>query len=317
MDYLVTDVNSSNVCRLLCGLPVRSCHIQEPKLLDRCWNIIDSKTESTLLSDSFTEVDHQTLVQILGRDTLHAKETVVFAAAIRWAKAECARQGRDTSPQQCREVLGEALYLLRFPIMTLGDFADRAGKHAGLLSMEETNDLLLYFSARDKPKLRFPTSCRNRHHGRQLNSCRRFTSVSSDTWAYQATYESIEFLVDKSISLVGFGLYGSRCKSAKYEVTIMLKLKDFPIRAKSDTIVCDGSNETFRVFFDDPCLIDPMTNYTVNLFVKNGTSGYFGENGRRSVECAGMTTFTFSKPLSFKYETCVQKGQIPEILFYH
>ena len=318
MDYLVTDVNTSNVCYLLCCLLARSCHIEEPKLLERCWNIIDSKTENTLLSDSFTEVDYQTLVQILGRDTLRAKETVVFAAAIRWAKAECTRQGRDTSPQQCREVLGEALYFLRFPTMTLSDFADGAGKNAGLLSMQETNDLLLYFSARDKPKLRFLTSCRNRHHGRQLNVCRRFTSVSSDTRAYQATCERIQFLVDKSISLAGFGLYGSRCKSAKYEVTIMLKLKDFPIRAKTDTIVSDGFSDTFRVFFDNPCLIEPMKNYTVKLFVKNGTSGYFGENGRRSTECTGMITFSFSKTLgSCKFDTGVGKGQIPEILFYH
>lgn len=42
-----------------------------------------------LKSDGFLNVDFDTLVAILGHETLNVKETVVFDNCIRWAEAEC------------------------------------------------------------------------------------------------------------------------------------------------------------------------------------------------------------------------------------
>ena len=155
VEHLQEEVEPSNACLLLS----HSHLFDETKLAQRCWYVIDTQTEDVFQSDDFTDIDHKTLQEILVRETLDVDETKVFDAAKRWAEAECLRQGRDPSPQQCREMLGEALYLLRFPTMTLGDFADGAGQ-SGLLSVQETNDLFFNFSAKKKPKLRFPTTPR-------------------------------------------------------------------------------------------------------------------------------------------------------------
>ena len=56
VEYLKKNVDASNACLLLS----HSRLFEGPELLDRCWNLIDSKTEEALESDSFTNVDYQT-----------------------------------------------------------------------------------------------------------------------------------------------------------------------------------------------------------------------------------------------------------------
>ena len=309
VEYLETQLDASNVCLLLS----HSSLFDDQELMQRCWNVIDIGAEEVVQSDSFTDIDFKTLQVILSRDTLDAKETTLFAAAIRWAEAECTRQGRDTSPQECREVLGEALYLLRFPTMTPRDFADGAGK-SGLLSLQETCDLFFYFTATDKPKLRFPTTCRKK----RLRRCLRFgaCSILSQTgWKYEGKCDSIQFSVDKCISVVGFGLYGSLDSSKEYRVSVVLKRGDNQLYSMSHGILCDGSSNRFDVHFDTPFQIEANTYYTANLYLRNKNHGYYGHQGMSDVCCDGIN-FNFKMSSDSTNSTGVSAGQIPEILFH-
>lgn len=64
-----------------------------------------------------------TLVAVLERDTLGVREVRLFGAAVRWAEAEAQRQQLQTTPENKRRVLGKALSLIRFPLMTIEEFA--------------------------------------------------------------------------------------------------------------------------------------------------------------------------------------------------
>ena len=310
VEYLETNLDASNVCLLL----NHSYLPDEQELMQSCWDVIDIQGEEAVQSESFTDIDFKTLEAILSRDTLDAKETTLFAAATRWAEAACTRQGRDTSPQQCREVLGEALYLLRFPTMTSNDFADGAGK-SGLLSMQETNDLFFYFTATDKPRLRFPTTYRKKRIWR----CHRFkkSGVATKTcWKYEGKCDSIQFSVDKCVSVVGFGLYGSAAEgSVKYQVTVSLKHDDCHLHSIKSSILCDGSANSFDVYFDNPIQIEANTYYTASLYLQNTNLGYYGKKGMSNVNCAGIN-FAFRVSPDSRNGTSACKGQIPEILFY-
>ena len=264
-------------------------------------------------SDSFTDIDFKTLEAILSRDTLDAKETTLFAAAIRWAEAECTRQGRDTSPQQCREVLGDALYLLRFSTMTPRDFADGAGK-SELLSKQETCDVFSFFTATDKPKLQFPTTCRKK----RLRRCLRFAAcitIDQRGWKYEGKCDSIQFSVDKCISVTGFGLYGSLEGSKEYRVSVLLKRGDSNLRFKIHSILCDGSSDRFDVHFDRPFQIEANTYYTANLYLHNTNRGFYGYRVMSDVSCNGIN-FHFKMSSDSTNYTNVDTGQIPEILFH-
>jgi len=63
-------------------------------------------------SDGFMDIDHATLVSILSRETLNCKEINVFNAAMRWAEAECERNGTEINPKNIRAALG--LIFVRF-----------------------------------------------------------------------------------------------------------------------------------------------------------------------------------------------------------
>lgn len=70
------------------------------------------------------------MVAVLERDTLGIREVRLFNAVVRWADAECQRQQLQVTPEHKRKVLGKALALIRFPLMTIEEFA--AGKGHGV-----------------------------------------------------------------------------------------------------------------------------------------------------------------------------------------
>lgn len=67
-----------------------------------------------------------TLCAVLQRDTLSIRENRLFGAVVRWAEAECYRQQLPPTSENKQKVLGKAIPLIRFPLMTVEEFA--AGK---------------------------------------------------------------------------------------------------------------------------------------------------------------------------------------------
>ena len=77
-----------------------------------------------------TEVDRNTLMEVLGRSQLDpSSELVVFRAAVSWAEAECERRKIAPVVENLRQALGPALQLIRFPLMDVYEFG-KAGKYS-------------------------------------------------------------------------------------------------------------------------------------------------------------------------------------------
>lgn len=72
VSYLETSLTARNACVLLS----QSRLFEEPDLMQRCWEVIDAQAELALRSDGFVEIDYQTLISILSRETLNAKEVI-------------------------------------------------------------------------------------------------------------------------------------------------------------------------------------------------------------------------------------------------
>lgn len=60
---------------------------------------------------------------MLERDSLGIREVRLFNAVVRWSEAECQRQQWQLIPENKRKALGKALSLIRFPLMTIEEFA--------------------------------------------------------------------------------------------------------------------------------------------------------------------------------------------------
>lgn len=72
---------------------------------------------------------------------------------IRWASAECTRQELEVTNENKRRVLGHAVNLIRFPLMTIEEFAQGPAQ-SGLLVEREVVELFLYFTLNPKPRVK-------------------------------------------------------------------------------------------------------------------------------------------------------------------
>ncbi len=309
VDYLERSLSARNACVLLS----QSHLFEEPDLMQRCWEVIDAQAEEALASDSFVDVDYKTLENILRRETLNVKELVLFEAASKWADAECARQDLVATPEKKRYVLGKALYLIRVPTMPVKEFANSVAK-SGILTLHETTDIFLYFTADDKPKLDFSVSPR-----KGLRTCRvhRFQSSAyrSNQWRYRGRCDSIQFAVDKRVFIAGFGLYGSSSGAADYSAKIELKRNGKVLGDAQTKFFSDGSSSTFPVMFSHPVQVEPRVYYTASAILCGSELSYFGQEGVTEIANNGIT-FQFQCSPESTNGTGVQGGQIPELIFY-
>ncbi|XP_067894599.1 BTB/POZ domain-containing protein 6-B isoform X3 [Heterodontus francisci] len=309
VNFLETSLEAKNACVLLS----QSRLFEEPELTQRCWEVIDAQAELALRSEGFCEIDLQTLEIILSRETLNTKEVVVFEAILSWAEAECKRQGLPPSARNKRGVLGKALYIVRIPTMTLEEFANGAAQ-CDLLTLEQTHDIFLWYTALKKPQLEFPTSQRK---GLASQRCHRFQSSAyrSNQWRYRGRCDSIQFAVDKRIFIAGLGLYGSSCGKAEYSVKIELKRQGVVLAQNFTKFISDGSSTTFSVWFEHPVQVEQDTFYTASAILDGNELSYFGQEGMTEVQC-GKVTFQFQCSSDSTNGTGVQGGQIPELIFY-
>ncbi|XP_020772953.1 BTB/POZ domain-containing protein 6-B [Boleophthalmus pectinirostris] len=307
--FLETSLEAKNACVLLS----QSRLFEEPELTQRCWEVIDAQAELALCSEGFCEIDLQTLEIILQRETLNAKEVVIFDAVLNWASAECKRQGLGPTIRNRREVLGKALFLVRIPTMTLEEFANGAAQ-SDILTLEETHNVFLWFTAAKKPQLDFPLTPRK---GLAPQRCHRFQSSAyrSNQWRYRGRCDSIQFAVDKRIFIAGLGLYGSSGGKAEYSVKIELKRQGIILAQNLTKFVSDGSSSTFPVWFENPVQVEQDTFYTVSAVLDGSELSYFGQEGMTEVQC-GKVTFQFQCSSDSTNGTGVQGGQIPELIFY-
>ncbi|XP_073978768.1 BTB/POZ domain-containing protein 1-like [Rhodnius prolixus] len=314
VDFLKSNLRPDNALMLL----TQARLFDEPQLAALCFHTIDKNTWEAISADGFTDIDLDTLCAVIERDTLHIRESKLYQAVIRWCESRCARQQLPPSGENMRSVLGQALYLIRFPLMGLEEFAQGPAQ-SGLLSDREALSLFLYFTVNPKPTLRFKDTPRCSLTGKE-QSVNRFQQVES-RWGYSGTSDRIRFQVDRRIFVVGFGLYGSIHGSCEYDVTIqvVLSVSGNVCGSNSTSVTCDGTSTTFKVMFKEPIEIRPHTHYLAVATIK-GTDSHYGTKGMRkvTVDCTngGRVTFQFNYAAGNNNGTSVEDGQIPEILFY-
>ncbi|XP_055353006.1 BTB/POZ domain-containing protein 6-like [Paramacrobiotus metropolitanus] len=129
-------------------------------IIKRCLHFIDGFAERVLRSEHFSTIGHKALVMILGSDTLFAVEQNIYLAVEKWAQEACKAKSMDSSGASRRQMLGEALFLVRFPLLSNAQLADGPAK-SGLLLPSELHDLYQYQSTQVKsPSLPFSTEQR-------------------------------------------------------------------------------------------------------------------------------------------------------------
>ena len=151
--------------------------------------------------------------------------------------------------------------------MTPEEFANGACK-SGILSKQKIADLLLHFTTNDESKVRFPTDPRV-PIDHTIWCCSRFRATCFSGPSLEKR-QSIQFSVDKAISVVGFGLYGGRAAREDDIHTVLFHNEDV-LRQKGACLCSDGTANIIDVMFGSPVRIQADTYYTATLFWKDST----------------------------------------------
>ena len=311
VEFLEENIDHQNAFTLL----AQARYFCEPKLEEKCWEIIDRETSKVLSSESFTEVDHETLLAVLTRDTLTVLEAELFKAVKRWAEAECNRKILPPTPENKRSVLSRALNFIRFPVMTLKEFSDDAAQ-SGILTSDETINVFLYFGSKDDTKIKnFLTHPRPGAH--RVYRCTRFPSHGQDWQCEGTNVDSIKFTVDREITVLGVGLYGiSNHEDSSRSFSVDVELLD-----SHNDVMCSYEGSFFAdvnkcvhdILFDEPVIIKDHRPYIIRVLLK-GPSTLGGTDGMRDVIAEGVR-FRFDVDEASFNGTTTADGQIPDIVF--
>ena len=92
--------------------------------------------EPGLESKSFLNLSPECLRLVIESDDLKCKEEVIYQKIIDWSTQRCHDQNRTVNDENIRQVLGDLLYLVRFPIMERKYFTENVSKKS-LLTLDE------------------------------------------------------------------------------------------------------------------------------------------------------------------------------------
>ncbi|XP_015596339.1 BTB/POZ domain-containing protein 2 isoform X2 [Cephus cinctus] len=216
VDFLRTNLTSDNAFLLL----TQARLFDEPQLAAVCLDTIDKFTTDALNADGFTDIDIDTLMAVLERDTLRVRESKIFQAVVRWSKAECARQQLPVTPENQRAVLGRALSLVRFPLMSVEEFATGPAQ-SGLLPDREIVLLFIYFTVNPKPVASFDVMPRCCMMGKEQTVC-RFMQTDKK-WGYTGTSDRIRvFLHICNTGLVSTVVYSLLVTASTVAIMVQL-----------------------------------------------------------------------------------------------
>ncbi|KAM3727662.1 BTB/POZ domain-containing protein [Dirofilaria immitis] len=344
--YLLDCLTASNAFCLLS----QARFFDEPFLIKRCLQVIDTNTDEALKSSAFRDIDRDTLATVLGRDELDpTNELVIFKAAQSWSEAECERREIEVNPSNQREVLGPVLSLIRFPLMTVHEFGEAAV--SSLLSCEEIAQVFLHLTVVPRPPVSYPTGLRC--NGRSRHVVKRFPVISSKR--YNRRENKFCFMVDREILISGFGIFGfapitrthssfhhhlsdSADESAldwqtQVEIQILPppNVRDSGLTISStsvvETVVIQGTVGDIKpvvASFRKPVLVRPNIFYVAGMkFLSDGAVQTYG--GKEGIGTATVS-LPFDEEVNFNFQSFRNsygsednsrcEGQLPEIHFF-
>ena len=303
MEYLKEKLDPSNVFIIL---PFAQKY-EEKALEDRCWKVIENKTEASVKSEGFETIERSLLEAIVARDSLTIREVALFKAVDRWATKQCEKQSLAVEGKIKRRILGEeVIKAIRFPLMTIEEFASFV-LGTNLLNLDEITVLFKFFPIKNSPVAFSKVP-------RRKPICRvgRFQSVKMGGCGYgpDGSRHVHDFTVDGNITLEGICFLGS--ENNTYTVTLNVKENSTgeTVISKAGTysserLQCeDLSYYGFEVLFDSGAELKKNTQYRIQATIAGPPSGS-GENCLLKGEESGVT-FTFRSG---------SHGQFSEFLF--
>ncbi|CAG7725406.1 unnamed protein product [Allacma fusca] len=296
----------------------------------------------------FLDMDLQDLKCLLAKDELQTEELILFSVVVEWASNKCISRHWPVTGEMMRRVLKDAIYLIRFPLMTTHVFTNIVIPK-GLLTADDVSKILrlMYLPS----QFESDAECRDEkypHETRivktQFNSkprikpgplftVSRFGSIGHEEREFGDRYYSLRFSCNKSIALVGFGFYGPGqfalktvpVSSDKIQLDFQVNLRKFDgslftfaIAHKNIVLTKDlyrDCHKKLLVNFEYPVTIQPNIWYHVQYRIIGPSTSTGHEATRKTktiVNCKGHGEVCFQ----FQgFSDQPDENQLPDLIF--
>ena len=121
-------------------------------LVEMCLSVIDATPHKYFASEYFLNIEKDTLRILINRDTLRYNETAILKAVLKWADHRCSNQNLKSTRENRRMVLGNAIYSIRFLLMTQSEFTSHVVP-TDILDNDETVAIIKVMNSEQVPNL--------------------------------------------------------------------------------------------------------------------------------------------------------------------
>ncbi|XP_044737376.1 BTB/POZ domain-containing protein 2-like [Chrysoperla carnea] len=327
VDFLEKSLTANNAFLLL----NQARFYDELELAESCLKVIEKNTREALDSDCFIDIDLGTLIAVLERKTLQVFESDLFEAIFLWSKVECVRKELPVTPENQRTVLGRALSLILYPLMTFKKFANGPVRSRLLTDIQVTKFCMIIASKTNS--METPRCSTNLALAKTPEVHLKFNYLTHLIQKQQHFIDSFAF--SQPVVIVGFALHTYLMKD-KSKITLTLKDSLQPV---FDITQCNDLSSTsleLPIILSRPFVINSSEIYTIetqieklsdcDLAPQNCLNKNYGELncvycGRYNrYQVAKMAVMEHIKPLNmnsvdyFNFIKC--SGIISQIIFY-
>ena len=292
--------------------------------VNKCLEIIRENAYHIVKQDSFLSLNLASLKAILQLDILEINEIDLFLAVNRWSESKLMEAGKEVSPELKRDVLGDAVHLIRFPVMEWKDFGQYCSK-SGILTPEQVADILHYISLDGQDlqttladEIHFGTKPRYKRRivreivaNRMLPHKRR-QMIQSEY--YGKISDAIDFTINKRAFLTGISLFGDPNFHVFSDMTITTNAGNFKPNYTFGEPNSGPVPGSFRVSFEEIIEILAYEKVNVYVVVSAPNSLTIWNNAEKKFEIDGFQC-QFSTASNSDRRTNVNEGQFPALIF--
>lgn len=116
---------------------------------------IEVNAKEVFQTDGFDTLSRENLWTVLKSERLKAREIDIFHAGTKWAKHQCSLANDEINGNSVRRNLGDILYLIRIPLLSLEDYSKIVVK-SEILTGEEQLLFYKYFTLKDDEDIQVP-----------------------------------------------------------------------------------------------------------------------------------------------------------------
>ena len=310
--FLQTGLSPDNVCTIL-----EQAHLfDEPKLKESCFDMIYSQSEEIFKSVDFVNLCFQCLKTILESPRLQIGEELIYSACVKWSEEECRRQNLEVEDTNQRQVLGDILFLIRFPIMSPLFFTETVST-SSILTADEKVAIYQQYTVKSGA---FTEACKFTNNSRintNICSIRRFQDVVGskfDFWVNDNTVDAISFSCSRDITLIGIIMFRPfEAGVVQGSVGVYDEHNDLIGRRSSIEVDYELNSQTKDVKLKPPLKLRKDKWYTIAQQMI-GSNTYLGQTGNKQVS-EPTVVVTFRKSPMDRNDTNVTSGQIPGFLY--